>query len=64
MSRAGPLAHAIAEPEDFEALARLRTVTGVPVGIGENATSLRDFHRMVTIGKADYIQPSIVGSGL
>ena len=45
-------------PEDFEALAKLRTITGVPMGIGENATSLRDFRRMVTIGKADYVQPS------
>jgi L-alanine-DL-glutamate epimerase-like enolase superfamily enzyme len=34
------------------------------MGIGENATSLRDFSRMVTIGKADYIQPSIVKLGI
>ena len=40
-------------PEDFEALAKLRTVTGVPVGIGENSTSLREFGRMVNLGKAD-----------
>lgn len=51
-------------PEDFEALAKLRATTGVPVGIGENATSLRDFRRMVTIGKADYVQPSIVKLGI
>jgi L-alanine-DL-glutamate epimerase-like enolase superfamily enzyme len=51
-------------PEDFEALAKLRTVTGVPVGIGENATSLRDFHRMVSIGKADFIQPAMVKLGI
>lgn len=51
-------------PEDFEALARLRTATGVPMGIGENATSLTDFQRMVTIGKADYVQPSIVKLGI
>jgi L-alanine-DL-glutamate epimerase-like enolase superfamily enzyme len=51
-------------PEDFEALARLRTATGVPMGIGENATSLTDFRRMVTIGKADYVQPSIVKLGI
>src|SRR5262249_15919313 len=31
---------------------------------GENATSLRDFRRMVTIGKADYVQPSIVKLGI
>jgi L-alanine-DL-glutamate epimerase-like enolase superfamily enzyme len=51
-------------PEDFEALAKLRTSTGVPLGIGENATSLRDFLRMVTIGKADYVQPSMVKLGI
>ena len=51
-------------PEDFEALAKLRTLTGVPMGIGENATSLRDFPRMVTIGKADYVQPSMVKLGI
>ncbi|MGE5219245.1 MAG: mandelate racemase/muconate lactonizing enzyme family protein [Chloroflexota bacterium] len=51
-------------PEDFEALARLRTTTGVPTGIGENAISLRDFLRMVTIGKADFIQPAMVKLGI
>ena len=51
-------------PEDFEALAKLRTATGIPMGIGENSTSLREFRRMVTIGKADYIQPAMVKLGI
>jgi L-alanine-DL-glutamate epimerase-like enolase superfamily enzyme len=51
-------------PEDFEALAKLRTITGVPVGIGENATSLREFRRMVSIGKADFVQPAMVKLGI
>jgi L-alanine-DL-glutamate epimerase-like enolase superfamily enzyme len=51
-------------PEDFEALAKLRAATGVPMGIGENATSQRDFRRMVTIGKADFIQPAMVKLGI
>jgi L-alanine-DL-glutamate epimerase-like enolase superfamily enzyme len=51
-------------PENFEALAKLRAVVGVPLAIGENATSLRDFRRMVTIGKADYVQPSMVKLGI
>jgi len=51
-------------PEDFEALAKLRAATGVPMGIGENATSLREFRRMVTIGKADYVQPAMVKLGI
>jgi L-alanine-DL-glutamate epimerase-like enolase superfamily enzyme len=51
-------------PEDFESLAKLRATTGVPMGIGENSTSLRDFRRMVTIGKADFIQPAMVKLGI
>jgi L-alanine-DL-glutamate epimerase-like enolase superfamily enzyme len=51
-------------PEDFEALAKLRVATGVPMGIGENSTSLREFRRMVTIGKADYVQPAMVKLGI
>ncbi len=51
-------------PEDFEALARLRASTGVAMGIGENATSLRDFLRMVSIGNADFIQPAMVKLGI
>lgn len=51
-------------PEDFEALARLRAMTGVPMGIGENATSLRDFPRMVALGRADFIQPAMVKLGI
>jgi L-alanine-DL-glutamate epimerase-like enolase superfamily enzyme len=42
----------------------LRASTGVPMGIGENATGLREFRRMVTIGKADYIQPAMVKLGI
>lgn len=51
-------------PEDFESLAKLRVATGVPMGIGENSTSLREFRRMVTIGKADFIQPAMVKLGI
>ena len=51
-------------PEDFESLAKLRASTGVSMGIGENATSLREFRRMVTVGKADFIQPAMVKLGI
>ncbi len=51
-------------PENLEALATLRKATGVPLAVGENATSLTDFRRIVTIGKADYVQPSIVKIGI
>jgi L-alanine-DL-glutamate epimerase-like enolase superfamily enzyme len=50
-------------PEDFDALARLRKATGIPLAMGENATSPDDFRRMVATGAADYVQPSIVKIG-
>jgi L-alanine-DL-glutamate epimerase-like enolase superfamily enzyme len=51
-------------PEDLDALARLRTATGVPMGVGENTSSLVDFRNIVAIGKADYVQPSLVKIGI
>jgi L-alanine-DL-glutamate epimerase-like enolase superfamily enzyme len=50
-------------PEDFESLAKLRKATGVPLGMGENVTSLSDFRTMVAMGAADFVQPSIVKMG-
>jgi L-alanine-DL-glutamate epimerase-like enolase superfamily enzyme len=50
-------------PEDFEFLAKLRKATGVPLGMGENVTSLNDFKTMVATGAADFVQPSIVKIG-
>jgi L-alanine-DL-glutamate epimerase-like enolase superfamily enzyme len=50
-------------PEDFESLAKLRQTTGVPLAMGENATSSSDFRRMVAAGATDFVQPSIVKVG-
>ena len=50
-------------PEDFEALAKLRKATGVPLAMGENATSPSDFRKMIAAGATDYVQPSIVKIG-
>jgi L-alanine-DL-glutamate epimerase-like enolase superfamily enzyme len=50
-------------PDDFEALARLRKATGIPLAMGENVTGLRDFGTMVATGAADYVQPSVVKIG-
>jgi len=50
-------------PEDYETLARIGKTTGVPLGMGENATSLADFRTMVASGAADFVQPSIVKIG-
>jgi L-alanine-DL-glutamate epimerase-like enolase superfamily enzyme len=50
-------------PEDFESLAKLRKATGLPLAMGENATSSSDFRRMVAVGATDFVQPSIVKVG-
>jgi L-alanine-DL-glutamate epimerase-like enolase superfamily enzyme len=50
-------------PEDFEALAKLRKATGMPLAMGENATSPLDFRKMIAAGATDYVQPSIVKIG-
>jgi L-alanine-DL-glutamate epimerase-like enolase superfamily enzyme len=50
-------------PEDFESLAALRKATGVPLAMGENATSPSDFRKMVAAGATDFVQPSVVKIG-
>ena len=50
-------------PEDFESAAKLRKATGVPIAMGENATSPSDFRKMIAAGATDYVQPSIVKIG-
>jgi L-alanine-DL-glutamate epimerase-like enolase superfamily enzyme len=50
-------------PEDFESLAALRRATGVPLAMGENASGVLDFRKMVTAGATDFVQPSIVKIG-
>jgi L-alanine-DL-glutamate epimerase-like enolase superfamily enzyme len=50
-------------PEDFEAIAKLRKATGVPLAMGENATSPSDFRKMIAAGATDFVQPSVVKIG-
>ena len=50
-------------PEDFEALAKLRKATGVPLAMGENASSITDYRKMIAAGATDFVQPSIVKCG-
>jgi L-alanine-DL-glutamate epimerase-like enolase superfamily enzyme len=50
-------------PEDFEALSALRNATGVPTAIGENATGVLDFHKMIAANAVDYVQPSAIKLG-
>ena len=44
-------------------LAALRKATGVPLAMGENATGVLDFRKMVAAGATDFVQPSIVKIG-
>lgn len=45
-------------PENFEGLAELRRVTGLPVATGENVSTLIEFERVLATGAVDFIQPS------
>jgi L-alanine-DL-glutamate epimerase-like enolase superfamily enzyme len=50
-------------PEDFESAAALKRATGVPLAMGENATGVLDYRKMVAAGATDFVQPSIVKIG-
>ncbi len=50
-------------PEDFESLARLGDMGGIPIGCGENACTVYQFYQMLTSKAAAYIQPSVVKVG-
>jgi L-alanine-DL-glutamate epimerase-like enolase superfamily enzyme len=50
-------------PEDFESLSKLRKATGVPLAMGENATSPSDFRKMIAAGATDFVQHSVVKIG-
>lgn len=50
-------------PEDFASLAALRKTTGIPTAIGENATGVLDFRKMIAADAVDYVQPSAIKLG-
>jgi L-alanine-DL-glutamate epimerase-like enolase superfamily enzyme len=50
-------------PEDFAALAALRTATGVATAVGENAGNALDFRKMRAAACVDYVQPSVIKIG-
>jgi L-alanine-DL-glutamate epimerase-like enolase superfamily enzyme len=51
-------------PEDHQALARLKTISPVPLAVGENASSAHELTRLVEQGAAGYVQPSVIKLGL
>ena len=50
-------------PEDFRALARLQSETGVPLAAGENACTAMQFAEMFAAGAVTYAQPSVTKVG-
>jgi len=50
-------------PEDFEALADLQAVSGIPLAAGENACTAFEFRRMFDAGAVRYAQPSVTKVG-
>ena len=50
-------------PENFEALAQLRAVTGIPVASGENACTAWQFDQMLNSDAVDFAQPSVTKVG-
>ena len=51
-------------PENDHALAQLGKTCGVPLAVGENASSLHDLERVIDTGAARYVQPSVIKMGL
>lgn len=50
-------------PEDFQAIARLRSGTGVAMAAGENNCTSFQFREMFAAGAVDYAQPSVTKVG-
>jgi L-alanine-DL-glutamate epimerase-like enolase superfamily enzyme len=50
-------------PENYEGLAALRRVCGIPIAAGENASTLLEFDRLMAAGAVDFVQPSVAKMG-
>jgi L-alanine-DL-glutamate epimerase-like enolase superfamily enzyme len=50
-------------PEDFAALAEVRTKGGLDVAAGENACTVHQFRQMMGAGAVSYAQPSVIKVG-
>jgi L-alanine-DL-glutamate epimerase-like enolase superfamily enzyme len=45
-------------PENFDGLAELRKLSGIPIAAGENVYTPMDFERLLAAGAVDFVQPS------
>jgi D-galactarolactone cycloisomerase len=50
-------------PDDYNALAALRSAASMPIAAGENLGNLLDAHRMIDAGAVDVIQPDPIKMG-
>jgi L-alanine-DL-glutamate epimerase-like enolase superfamily enzyme len=50
-------------PENFDGLAQLRKVCGIPIAAGENSSTLMDFERLLAAEAVDFVQPSVAKMG-
>ena len=50
-------------PEDFQGLAQLGNLGGIPLATGENACTVHQFRQILEAGAAAYIQPSVIKVG-
>jgi L-alanine-DL-glutamate epimerase-like enolase superfamily enzyme len=49
--------------DDFEAMARLRETTEIPIGAGEELGSVMDFRHMMDAGAVNIAQPDVIRTG-
>ena len=50
-------------PENYDGLAQLRKMCGVPIAAGENSCTLMDFERLLAAEAVDFVQPSVAKMG-
>ena len=50
-------------PENYDGLAQLRKVCGIPIAAGENSSTLMDFERLLAAEAVDFVQPSVAKMG-
>jgi L-alanine-DL-glutamate epimerase-like enolase superfamily enzyme len=50
-------------PENYDGLAKLRKVCGIPIAAGENSSTLMDFERLLAAEAVDFVQPSVAKMG-
>jgi len=50
-------------PENYDGLAQLRQISGIPIAAGENVSNPMDFERLMAAGAVDFVQPSVAKMG-